>query len=81
VSMIFDRSPSRERAEAFRAAVKAAVGLDGQIFDTEAAAHEHDPFPWRLDPPIVHVDRCDDLDVEDRVERRVALFGGTFAGT
>jgi hypothetical protein len=33
-----------------------------------------------LDPPFVHIDRPDD-DVEDKIEKRVTEFGGTFAGT
>ncbi len=82
MSMIFDRFPTRARAEAFRAAVKAEFDLDGQVFDTDAAAQSHDPFPFRLEPPIVHVDRHDDAAaVEERVIRLVAIFGGTFAGT
>jgi hypothetical protein len=81
VSMIFDRFSSRERAEAFRAAVMAEIGLEGQIFDTVTAAQEHDPFPGRLEPLIVHIDRSDDRDVEERVVQRATSFGGTFAGT
>lgn len=84
MSMIFDRFPTRERGEAFRAAVKVEIGLDGQVFDTVAAAQEHDPFPFRLDPPIVHIDRSGEGltgAVEKRVIALAASFGGTFAGT
>jgi hypothetical protein len=81
VSMIFDRFPSRDRTEAFRAFAKDEFGLDGQVFDTDDAAQEHDPFLYRLDPPVVHIDRSDDETVERRVVDLVTAFGGTFAGT
>lgn len=80
VSLIFDRFPSHECAEAFRVAVKEKFKLDGQIFDTVTAAQKHDPFPFQLEPPIVHIDRHDDIDVEERasprsVGRSLALEG------
>jgi hypothetical protein len=46
-----------KRAEEFVAAVKERFGLDGQTFDDADAAFNHDPFPWVLNPPIVHIDR------------------------
>ena len=50
---------------------------------------EHDPFPYKLDPPVVHIDRPGDdhlevediLKIEEAVEAEVRAFGGTFAGT
>jgi hypothetical protein len=71
MSQIFDRFPSREKAEAFVRLVKRDFGLDGQVFDDEEKAFEHDMFPFRLDPPIVHIDRVD-IDRDDclAVEKR-----------
>jgi hypothetical protein len=70
--------------------VRDRFGLDGQLFDSEADAQEHDPFPGALDLPIIHIDRVDDtsisteelLEAERRVEEFVVQsFGGRFAGT
>ena len=86
MSMIFDGFASMEQAEAFVAAVKQQYGLDGQTFADEAEAMEHDPFPWRLDPPIVHVDRMPvDSHIASKVESAVGdyvgEFGSVYAGT
>lgn len=84
MSLIFDRFPEMEKARQFAIAVKARFDLDCQVFDDERKAFAHDYFPWRLDAPIVHVDRpwCkDQLAIEDAVEKSVKEFGGTFAGT
>ena len=93
MSLIFDRFPSRDKAESFVAVIQKEFNLAGQIFDDSDSAQEHDPFPWVLDPPVVHIDRpdikMDDIDeeiahniaIEEAVEDRVTDFGGTFAGT
>jgi hypothetical protein len=84
MSLIFDRFPSRAAATMFVAHVQNKFGLAGQIFDDQESAMAHDPFPWVLDPPIVHIDRPDlddATEIEDTVAARVEFFGGTFAGT
>jgi hypothetical protein len=86
MSLIFDRFPTREKAEEFVKDIHTEFGLDGQIFDDVATAMEHDIFPYELDPTIVHIDRPDmdddnAFEIEKRVEERVTQFGGVFAGT
>jgi hypothetical protein len=87
MSLIFDRFPRRKKAEAFLRFVKETYGLDGQVFDDEQTASYYDPFPSRVDPPIVHINRPMDLRGPDRIEvetliiEAVSKFGGTFAGT
>jgi hypothetical protein len=87
MSLIFDNFPSRSKAESFVAAIHQEFGLEGQVFDDEESAFENDWFPYRLYPPIVHIDRPEELEleeqirVEQRIEDRVTEFAGTFAGT
>jgi hypothetical protein len=81
MSMIFDRFPSRREADGFAASVTRLTGLGASVYDDEAAAMEHDLFPLRLVPPIVHVDRDDDPEVEKRIVRLVRRYNGTYAGT
>jgi hypothetical protein len=86
VSLIFNKFPSRKAAELFVTAIQKDFGLDGQVFDDEESAFEHDMFPFRLKPPIVHIDRIDfdrpgHLEIQDQVIERVTDFRGEFAGT
>jgi hypothetical protein len=81
MSLIFDRFPSRDKAESFVAEIQKRFGLAGLVFDDEESAFEHDPFPYSLEAPIVHIDRSDDYEIERAVEERVTSFGGGFAGT
>ncbi len=90
MSLIFDQFPSTESAEAFVVSVKERFGLDGAVYASQDDSNKDDPFPWRLDPPIVLVDRIDDdgligidalVDAERDVEEAVIPFGGEFAGT
>jgi hypothetical protein len=80
MSMIFDKFKSRQRALDFKAQVKRSYGLNGRIFSTSQAAQRCDPFPGRLVPLIVHIDRAD-LEVERQIERLARRFGGTYVGT
>jgi hypothetical protein len=61
-----------------------AFGLKGWVYDEQETACQTDVFPWKLDPPIVHVERCwdreDRSDLEWKVRDFVDYFGGTFAG-
>ena len=77
--MIFDRFPSKEKAEQFAADVSAAFGRQATVHDSQRDAETRDVFPWQLDPPIVMVDRDDGTD--DPISEMVESYGGTFAGT
>ena len=85
MSLIFEL-PSMTSADEFVAAVKTRFGVEAQIFTTNDDAQEHDPFPWVLNPPIVHVDRgygggmYPGGGAESEVEALVLEFGGTFVG-
>jgi hypothetical protein len=81
MSLIFSDFPGFEKAREFIAAVRDQYHLAGQVFDSEAAAQRHDPFPLRQGPPpIVHIDRSDP-ETEDGVIDLVETFGGEFLGT
>ena len=80
MSMIFDGFPTMADAEAFVAHVKDRYGLDGQTFDSVDAAMAHDPFPFVLNPPVVHIERTDSA-IEQQIWDAVTPFGGEFAGT
>ena len=56
MSMIFDRFPNVEQAEAFRAEVKKQCGLDGQLFVDAAEAYAEALFADSLHPPVVTID-------------------------
>lgn len=79
--MIFDNFPARKDAEAFAAHVKAEFGRDATVYDSQADSNKVDVFPFRLEPPIVLVQRLDDHDGEDDVEESAVRFKGQFAGT
>jgi hypothetical protein len=87
MSLIFDNFPSKQVAEAFRNHVRKTYGQESQIFDSQAEANAHDPFPFKLVPPIVHVDRLEhdnsdvEINIETNIEKSVRIFGGQFAGT
>lgn len=81
MSLIFDQFKSREHADKFALDVKQRFGLGTQVFTTEEEAFQHDPFPFDLQAPIVHVDRSEDAGVERYVERWATHYGGVFAGT
>jgi hypothetical protein len=77
--MIFEFK-GMSQADAFVSAVKRWFGLDGQTFDDEEAAYEHDPFPFRQFPPLAHIDRDFDRPNWMKVERQVEIFGREFGG-
>jgi hypothetical protein len=70
-------------AAAFMTEVARQFSLDGQIFTSEKKAFDHDVFPFKLDPPIVHIDLPDCYyeprgeAITARVEALVKAFGGT----
>jgi hypothetical protein len=86
MSLIFDKFPTREHADKFALDVCHHYGLDATVFASEEDAFEHDPFPFDLTAPIVHVERPDvspseDEAIERYIERLVTHYGGAFAGT
>jgi len=81
MSLIFDRFKTRQRALDFKAQVKRSYGLGGQLFSTAQAAQQRDPFPGELVPMIIHIDRCNDLAIEQKIQEMAPRFGGSFVGT
>jgi len=81
MSLIFDRFPVLERAHAFAHHVEIVFDRKAQVFDSEAAANENDPFPFVLNGPIVHVERFEDYSDEAAIIATVKDFDGSFAGT
>lgn len=85
--LIFDRFPSRAKAEQFATTVEKEFGLATQICESQQESDRIAPFPFRLALPIVLVKRPEGYDMEDLlkeervVEERVRTFGGIFAGT
>lgn len=79
--LIFDRFPDRGSAAAFAAGVFNAHGLAACVFASVDDAQAADPIPVELTPPIVHVMRSDDTDLEAAVVAMVDGYGGTFQGT
>jgi hypothetical protein len=76
--LIFDKFSSREQAEAFAATTTKRFGLETIVCDSHEESDQIDPFPFRLYPPIVLVERGHK---EQELERSVQGFGGRFAGT
>jgi hypothetical protein len=85
MSLIFDAFENRDCADEFCNAVEAMFGLETQVFMTVEASDAHDPFPFGLKVPIVHVERPGHGKEGDRIERRlermVTRYKGLFAGT
>lgn len=90
--LIFDRFPSREQATAFARSVRES-GLQASVYDSQEISNRVDPFPFKLDPPIVLIERPplavdateQDFDArsdrEEKLRSLVSRFGGHFAGT
>jgi len=77
-SLIFDGFRTEGDAQAFIYGVGGAWHLDAKLFRSVAEAMAHDPFPWELEPPIVHVERAEP-EVERKVAELASQFGGVFA--
>lgn len=78
--LIFDSFPTRERAEAFVAAVR-SQGRIANVYDSQDESNAADPFPFILRPPIVLVERLSGYVGEREIEAMVRGYGGDFAGT
>ncbi len=81
MSYIYDGFPSEPDAMAFAQDVIAASNASAAVFLTQDEANEHDPFPYRLTPPIVHVSREDQLLSEEALAQLARDHGVRFAGT
>lgn len=79
--LIFDSFASMEDAERFAAAIASEFSRETRVYGDENAAFDADPFPFLLRPPIVHVERTEDYEIEDEILPLVGAFGGKFAGT
>lgn len=81
MSLLFDKWPDRGRIAEFIDAVhELDPDLDCHIYETVQASDAADPFPYRLYPPIVHVDRTDE-NTEAIIESLGEAHGARFAGT
>lgn len=77
MSLIFDSFPSLQHAREFADHVtEIEPQLRTWVFETAADANAHDPFPYGLAPPIVHVERPS-LDDDSSIERVRELGGVT----
>jgi hypothetical protein len=82
--LIFDGFPSRGEAEQFAGTLSGRFGLAAVVCDSQAESNAIDPFPFRLDPPIV-LSRRPAGDVDPGCEPDLVALaeshGGKFAGT
>lgn len=81
MSLIFDRFPSAAKAEEFATHVRETFSREAEVFATRDESDAHDPFPFALDGPIVHVERFEDYSQEEAIIQTVRSFDGAFAGT
>ena len=79
--LIFDGFPNKATAEAFAHHVEVTFGRPAQVFDTQEDSNRVDPFLFELQPPIVLVERDDDLAREQAIECLVENFDGEYVGT
>lgn len=79
--LIFDSFPSVKQAERFAASIKHDWKRNATVFMSQEESNRVDPFPYVLDPPIVLVERLDDLSGENPIIRQVKLYDGIWAGT
>jgi hypothetical protein len=86
MSLIFDRFPSTEKAEAFVAEVSDLYGLDGAVFESQEDSEDRSQPIWEwspvlLEPPIALIEGAEgDDDFEQHVIKVVEPYGGTYAG-
>jgi hypothetical protein len=79
--MIFDRFPNHLKAEVFADFVRMKYKLSANVYDNQEQSNAVDPFPFKLNAPIVLIERTDDDKIERQVENLVIAFDGVFAGT
>ena len=87
MSLLFDRFPDYSAARRFADDVAARWKRDVAVYTSQEESDSHDPFPFELHPPIVHVSRANEWDkpgeqlIERDIEEAVTTYGGSFAGT
>ena len=82
--MIFDSFPSPQQAADFARDIESRFRLTSQAFLSQEESNKYDAFPFRLNPPIVLVERpnIDDREhFEQLIEKSAQKFHGKFAGT
>jgi hypothetical protein len=80
--LIFDGFAFREKAEEYATWVTEKYQRSATVYDTQEQSDAVDPFPFRLFPPIVLVERIEIGDEqEQQIEEAVQDFDGRFAGT
>ena len=80
--LIFDQFPDKKHAEDFAAAVRDTNGRATIVCDTQDESDYHDPFPFKLTPPIVLVEREYGIVTSEWPLPQFAKnFHGVFAGT
>lgn len=87
MSYIFHKFATTQDAQEFKCRVDKSLGLPVLWFDTQEEADAHDPFPFELTPPILHVWRSGVLDPAEHVNDEFVLeimaqeCHGEYAGT
>lgn len=83
MGMIFDKFATKVDAKKFADYIKNEHVRTAKIYTSQKESNRADPFPFRLDGPIVIVQRYmdDSIAVEKYIEKSVVGFGGRFAGT
>jgi hypothetical protein len=81
--MIFDSFPNEQLALAFAVQVRDKFGQATRFCKSQTESDKYDPFPYRLDGPIVLValDQAEGPHLETEIESFVDSFDGLFAGT
>jgi hypothetical protein len=75
MSLLFERFPNVAQAEAFILAVaELEPELEAAYYLSPDGSHAIDPFPYLLEPPIVHIERPSQADDHDIL--RVRELGG-----
>lgn len=78
--LIFDSFANQQSAENFVKAVADEYGLTAEIFDNQEQSDAVDPFPFKLEAPIVLVQRSHHS-TENGVIKLAKIHFGDFAGT
>jgi len=80
--LIFHQFPDKKHAEDFAAAVRDTYGRETHVCDSQEESDYLDPFPFKLTPPIVLVEREYGFVTEAwPLPQLTKKFHGVFAGT
>jgi hypothetical protein len=87
--LIFDKFGTKEKAERFAIQTRDVCFASARICASQEESNRYSPFPHKLTPPIVLVQRwpVDAMDgwisqavADGWISEAVAVFGGRFAG-